>query len=125
MAGTPLRDERGAYARLDDVLDGETRNAIAKHELVEIVRNTNRQPTTDQGITLEEVKSSAIFPTIKAGREKLTKEILAAASERTKELGIELLDLRFKRINYVEEVRRKVYERMITERKRIADKYRS
>lgn len=120
-----VRDERGAHARLDDILDGETRNTIAKHVLVEIVRNTNRQPTADQDITLEEAKSSAIFPTIKFGRERLTREVFAAASERTRELGIDLLDLRFKRINYVEEVRRKVYERMITERKRIADKYRS
>jgi len=66
-----------------------------------------------------------VFAEISIGREKITREILSAASNRAKELGVELLDLRFKRINYVEEVRRKVYERMITERKRIADKFRS
>jgi membrane protease subunit HflC len=76
--------------------------------------------TLDTGEDFED-----IFPTIEIGREKITREILAAASERTKELGVELLDMRFKRINYVEEVQRKIYERMITERKRIADKYRS
>jgi modulator of FtsH protease HflC len=120
-----VRDERGAQGRLDDILDGETRNAVANHDLVEIVRTSNRTPvivmdTLDTGEDFED-----IFPTIEIGRDKITREILAAASERTKELGVELLDMRFKRINYVEEVQRKIYERMITERKRIADKYRS
>ena len=120
-----LRDERGAQTRLDDILDGETRNAIANHELHEIIRNTNRTPDVSglevgQGSDMENV-----FPTIKIGREKITREILAAASKRTTEMGVELLDLRFKRLNYYEDVRKKVYERMITERKRIADKFRS
>jgi membrane protease subunit HflC len=119
-----LRDERGAQGRLDDILDGETRNAIANHNLVEIVRNTNRTPAVADTFSTED-DVEAVFPDIRVGREKITREILAAASARTTELGIELLDLRFKRINYVEEVRRKVYERMITERKRIADKFRS
>ena len=119
-----VRDERGAQARLDDILDGETRNAIANHDLVEIVRSTNRVPDLHlDSLQLEEDEN--IFPTIKIGREKITREILANASKRIKDMGIELLDLRFKRINYVEEVQKKIYERMITERKRIADKYRS
>jgi membrane protease subunit HflC len=118
-----LRDERGAHSRLDDILDGETRTAVANHHLVELVRSTNREFQKD----VEEVEGeeTEIFQTIKFGREKITREILQAASERVKDLGIELLDLRLKRIDYVEEVRVKVYERMITERKRIADKYRS
>lgn len=119
-----VRDERGAQARLDDILDGETRNAVAKHDLVEIVRNTNRKPVVNIDI-MEDTDGSEVFPEIEIGRYKITREILAASSERTKELGVELLDMRFKRINYVEEVQRKIYERMITERKRIADKYRS
>lgn len=119
-----LRDERGAQGRLDDILDGETRNAIANHNLVEIVRNTNRTPAAADTLQAD-TDQEATFPVISVGREKITREILAAASARTKEMGIELLDVRFKRINYVEEVRRKVYERMITERKRIADKFRS
>jgi membrane protease subunit HflC len=119
-----VRDERGAQARLDDILDGETRNAIANHILVEIVRSSNRDPEVEiDSLQIEDDEN--IFPTIKTGREKITREILANASKRIKEMGIELLDLRFKRINYVEEVQRKIYERMITERKRIADKYRS
>lgn len=120
-----VRDERGAKARLDDILDGETRNAIANHELQEIIRNTNRTPVVTELDTLEERDLTVVFPKIRIGREKITREILSNASRRTKELGIELLDLRFKRINYYEDVRQKVYERMITERKRIADKFRS
>lgn len=117
-----VRDERGAQSRLDDILDGETRNAIAKHILVEIIRTTNREYQTSEGLLTDEAKSLA---RIKYGREKIARSIVDAASPRTLELGIELLDLRFKRINYVEEVQNKIFERMITERKRIADKFRS
>jgi membrane protease subunit HflC len=118
-----VRDERGAQTRLDDILDGETRNAIANNNLVEIVRSTNRELEVSE--VLEETKETEIGLKIKLGREKLTRLIIEAASPRLQVLGIELLDLRFKRINYVEEVQKKIYERMITERKRIADKFRS
>ena len=118
-----LRDERGAYSRLDDILDGKTRNAIANHDLVEIVRSTNREFQASGELEIGE--ESEIFITIKSGRDKITRSIIESAAPSLLELGIELLDLRFKRINYVEEVQRKIYERMITERKRIADKYRS
>jgi membrane protease subunit HflC len=120
-----VRDERGAQARLDDILDGETRNAVANHDLVEIVRSSNRTPVAVMDTLDSEEDFEDVFPKIEIGRDKITREILAASSERTKELGVELLDMRFKRINYVEEVQEKIYERMITERKRIADKYRS
>jgi membrane protease subunit HflC len=118
-----LRDERGAQSRLDDILDGETRNAIANHDLVEIVRTSNRIPQVDEEIT--GVDEAELLSEITDGREKITRQILEAAAERTKDLGLELLDLRLKRINYVQEVREKVYDRMIAERERIADKYRS
>jgi membrane protease subunit HflC len=118
-----LRDELGAQSRLDDILDGETRTAIAKHNLREVVRSTNRKPQYDETVIgIEEVDSLML---IIAGREVITREILTASSERVKDLGIELLDLRFKRINYIEEDRMKVYDRMITERNRIAEKFRS
>ena len=120
-----VRDERGAQARLDDILDGETRNAIANHFLREIIRNSNRKPVITELDSLQDEDMSDVFPPIKVGRERIMQEILEKASPRTKELGIELLDIRFKRINYYEDVRKKVYERMITERKRIADKFRS
>ena len=113
-----LRDERGAQSRLDDILDGETRNAIAKHILIELVRSTN--PSDNE--TNEDMGS---LKHIKFGREQLEREVLKAASPRVTNLGIEILDFKFKRINYVEEVRREVYARMISERKRIAEEYRS
>ena len=113
-----LRDERGAQSRLDDILDGETRNTIAKHNLIEVVRSTNRSLTGS-----EEAEKSSMK--IHFGRDKLAKEVLKAASGRTSDLGIEILDFRFKRINYVEQVRKEVYSRMISERRRIAEEFRS
>lgn len=118
-----LRDERGAQSRLDDILDGETRNAIAKHDLVELIRSTNRVSAYDEETGTG--GDSTEFVKIKYGREKITKAILENSAPLLRELGIELLDLRFKRINYVEEVQKKIFERMISERKRIAEKYRS
>jgi membrane protease subunit HflC len=118
-----LRDESGAQSRLDDILDGETRNSIAKHDLVEIVRSSNRE--FERSEDLLENEEADIFQDIEFGRSKITREILASATPQLASLGIELVDLRLKRINYVEEVRKKVYERMVSERRRIAEKYRS
>jgi membrane protease subunit HflC len=118
-----VRDERGAQTRLDDILDGETRNAVANNKLVEIIRSTNRDLEISE--ELEELQESEIDLDIQLGRQKLTRQIIDAAAPRLQVLGIELLDLRFKRINYVEEVQKKIYERMISERKRIAEKFRS
>ena len=118
-----VRDERGAKTRLDDILDGLTRNAIANHNLVEIIRSTNRK--LEISGEQEEIQDSEINLKIQLGREKITRMIIEAAAPRLVVLGIELLDIRFKRINYVEEVQKKIYERMISERKRIADKFRS
>jgi membrane protease subunit HflC len=116
-----LRDERGAQTRLDDILDGETRNAIAKYDVLEVVRSTNREAQR----TENEVEDESTLEPIAAGRGDIRHEILTNAQQRTGDLGIEILDIQFKRINYVEEVQRKVYERMIAERKRIADRFRS
>jgi membrane protease subunit HflC len=116
-----VRDERGAQTRLDDILDGETRNAIANNDLVEIIRSTNRTMQEEA----EDVSDDETPTKIQIGREKITRLIIQAASPRLRELGIDLLDLRLKRINYVDEVQQKIFDRMITERKRIAEKYRS
>lgn len=116
-----LRDERGAQSRLDDILDGETRNAVANHALVEIVRTSNREPEPDPSVPEEDQG----FEPIRFGRDRIREVILSAARTRTADLGIEILDVRLKRINYVEEVRAKVYDRMIAERQRIATQYRS
>ncbi len=115
-----LRDERGAQTRLDDILDGETRNAIANHNLVELIRSSNRTPAVTE---LEQ--DETILEDIGFGRDKIRRDVLTASQGRTADLGIEILDVQFKRINYVEDVRLKVYERMIAERRRIADRFRS
>jgi membrane protease subunit HflC len=120
-----LRDERSAQSRLDDILGSETRNAVAKHELIEIIRTTkDRKPLSDPLLTSAEDKldMGALVP-IQKGRKLVEREIFAAASEKVRVFGIELLDIRFKRINYNESVRPKIYERMISERRRIAERF--
>ena len=116
-----LNNEIGAQTRLDDILDGETRNAIANHDLVEVIRNSNRTPEAAEDLPEDE----SVLESIDFGRDKIRLEILSNSQSRTGDLGIEILDVQFKRINYVQEVQRKVYERMIAERNRIADRFRS
>ncbi len=118
-----VRDERGAQSRLDDIIDGETRNAIANYDLVEVVRSSNRpfEVTEEAGV----LSGRELAAVIETGRDKITEIILEASSLITPEFGIELKDVRIKRINYIEEVRQEVFDRMIAERQRIAAKYRS
>jgi len=110
-----LRNQRIAQSRLDDILDGGTRNVVANHRLIELV---------ESGLDKSKLREKGLEK-IKYGREKLANEVLTQAAPKVKDLGIEILDFRFKRINYVEEVRKKVYARMIAERKRIAEQYRA
>ncbi len=120
-----LRDERSAQSRLDDILGSETRNAIAKHELIEIIRTTKgRVPLEDALLVGDQDESNigALVP-IKKGRQLVEKEIFSAAAEKVGVFGIELLDIRFKRINYNESVRPKIYDRMISERRQIAQRF--
>ena len=117
-----LRDERGAETRISAILDGETRNSVARHDLVEVVRNSNRD-TAD--ILLDAEEETAILEEIQIGRAEIQREIREAAQTSLNDLGIELLDVRLKRINYVEEVQVDVFQRMIAERQRIASRYRS
>ena len=118
-----LFDESKALTRLGSVLEGATQNAIANHDLIELVRSSNREYLANN--VDNEQQSNKDKAIIKSGRDELTKEILELAKESTSDLGIEILDFQFKRINYVPEVRKKVYERMISERKRIAEEFRS
>ena len=118
-----LRDERSAQSRLEDILGSETRNAVAKHELIEIVRTSkDRSPEVDP--MLADVDISTLLPITK-GRQSIEADIFDAASGKLAEFGIELLDIRFKRINYNESVRQKIYARMISERDQIAERFRS
>jgi membrane protease subunit HflC len=117
-----LKNERGAQTRLDDILDGETRDYIASHNIEEAVRTSNRTPIISDSIS-ELISDSLI--NISVGRDKIQNSIQKSANEKAADLGIEILDFRFKRINYIEEVREQVYERMKSERYRIADRFRS
>ncbi len=118
-----VRDERGAQSRLDDIVDGETRNAVASFELLELVRSSNRPfQTTEE---LAGIGAAEAMAEVKTGREKIGQVILEKAAKITPEFGIELVDVRFRRINYVDSVQQKVFERMISERKRIAERSRS
>jgi len=120
-----LRDERSAQSRLDDILGSETRNAVAKHELIEIIRTTkDRVPLRDTALssTEQESKMGELVP-IEKGRKLVEEEIFTAAAEKVGVFGIELLDIRFKRINYNASVRPKIYDRMISERRQIAERF--
>jgi membrane protease subunit HflC len=117
-----VKNEQGAQSRLDDIIDGETRNVVASYDLIELVRTSNRKFEVD-----EELKQliKVDVPDIEHGRSELEQEILDNAAQITPDFGIQLVDVRFKRINYRQEVREKVYDRMISERKQIAERYRS
>ncbi|MEM7582654.1 MAG: protease modulator HflC [Acidobacteriota bacterium] len=115
--------ESRAQARLSGILNGETRDAVARHDLAELIRTTDREEVRDESLLGDEA-GSGLEP-IQIGREAIRQEILRNAQQRVKDFGIEILDVQFKRINYVEEVRTSVYERMIAERRRIADRFRS
>lgn len=118
-----VRDERGAQSRIDDIVDGETRNAIASFDLIELVRSTNREfEVTDETVILDVIEA---LEEIKLGRDRIARIILEKASAITVEFGVEIKDVQIKRVNYVDDVQRKVFERMIAERQRIASKFRS
>ena len=120
-----LRDERSAQSRLDDILGSEIRNAIAKHELIEVIRTTkDRIPAVDETIADSRSGINQLYP-IKRGRELVEEDIFRNAAPKVAEFGIQLMDLRFKRINYSPSVRQRIYERMISERQQIAERFRS
>ncbi|MEO6400459.1 MAG: protease modulator HflC [Vicinamibacteria bacterium] len=119
-----VQDERGAQSRLDDIVDGETRNAVASFDVIELVRTSNRAFEATEELTGVEEGADVVTKVI-TGRTKIAAVILEKAAAITPQFGVELEDVRFKRISYVESVQAKVYERMISERKRIAEKSRS
>ncbi|MFG0289954.1 MAG: protease modulator HflC [Rhodopirellula sp. JB044] len=120
-----LRDERSAQSRLDDILGSETRNAIAKHKLIEVIRTTkDRKPVRD-AVLVDAPGSVGILYPITKGRAKIEEEIFDMAAAKLTDFGIELLDVRFKRINYNESVQQRIYDRMISERQQIAERFRS
>lgn len=118
-----MRHELNAQSRLDDILDGITRDHVTRYEAADIVRNTNRILAVD--MKEEDITAEETFEKIDVGRNAITRQILEQARKIISDYGIELVDLRIKRINYIESVQRRVFERMISERKRAAEKLRS
>ena len=120
-----LRDTRSALSRLDDILGSETRNMVAKHDLIEIIRTTKgRQPQQQEDIG-EILGEKGTLEPIRIGRSAIEKEVHEAAKGKLEDFGIRLLDVRFKRINYTREVETRIFERMISERQQIAERFRS
>jgi modulator of FtsH protease HflC len=117
-----LRDERSALSRLDDILGSETRNAVANHDLIEVVRSTKDRVPDTAGLQEDEAIE---FESIKTGRREIEKKVFETAKAKLEDFGINLLDLRFKRINYNNEVAPQIFQRMISERQQIAERFRS
>ncbi|CAN5160182.1 protease modulator HflC [soil metagenome] len=123
-----LRDERSAQSRLEDIIGSETRNAVARHDLIEIVRSDKeRTPLKDEKLKAGPVGLGSIgtLPPIEFGRSKVESDIKTAAAAKMAEFGIELLDVRVKRVNYNPDVLDRIYQRMISERSQIAQLFRS
>jgi len=121
-----LHDERSAQSRLEDILGSETRNSIAKHDLIEIVRtDKNRQPLKDDSLKAGGTGVIGVLPPIQFGRQKIEEEIKTAAAQKLAEFGITVLDFRIKRVNYNPDVLDRIYQRMISERLQIAQRFRS
>jgi membrane protease subunit HflC len=124
---TRLRDERSTLSRMEDIIGSENRNTVAKNDLIEIVRtDKNRKPVVDVSLRPEGADTNAvILPTIAIGRTAIEKEVLTQSAAKLKEFGIDLIDVRFMRLNYSPSVTDQINNRMISERKQIADRYRS
>jgi membrane protease subunit HflC len=118
-----LRDEQSAQSRLDDIIDGELRNVIANHDLIDIVRSTSRQFEHADEVEDTSAEAAVFAPTL--GREQIAALVLSKSASIMPDYGIELADIKIKRVSYVDSVQQKVFERMISERKRIAERYRS
>ena len=120
-----LRDERGALSRLDDILGSETRTAIAHNDLIEVIRTTKERTPTTSGEVSEILGQIIHLDPVKIGRPTIEQEILAAAKPKLAAFGVDLCDIRFKRINYNPSVEARIFDRMISERRQIAERFRS
>ncbi|MFA6600560.1 MAG: protease modulator HflC [Candidatus Omnitrophota bacterium] len=118
-----LHSEKIAQSRIDDIMDGITRNLITRYNIVDVVRSTNTIMSVAS--SADEITSQADVEKIEVGRDEITRQILDNARQILREYGIEMIDLRIKRINYIQSVQEKVFERMISERKRAAEQMRS
>jgi len=122
-----VRDERGAQSRLNDILGSETRNVIARHDFIEAIRTTkDRKVIRDAaaGVSIADARIGTL-PPITRGRAELEREVFTNAAPKVKGFGIELMDMRFKRINYTQAVSQTIYQRMVSERTQIAERFKS
>lgn len=115
-----VQDEAGAQARLQDILAGEIRNAVTRYDLIDLVRSTNRKP---EDVDVSSPEESVILQPLATGRVAIEREVLQRAASRASDLGIEIFDIRFKRLSYIPEVQKAVFARMIAERKRMAQQF--
>lgn len=124
-----VTNETGAQSRLDDIIDSVVRDKISSTKLTDIVRSSDWEVAEEDIEQMEVVTTGTgdkeLTETVEIGREILTRNILDEAAQRTPQYGIELVDVRIKRLNYIEDVRKQVYDRMTSERQRIAERYRS
>jgi len=120
-----VRDERSAQSRLDDIVDGDTRNVIANNDLIEVVRSTDRPFTETEENASIDMSAAEVVGKIAMGRNKITRAILEMSRPIVAEFGIELVDVQIRRVNFVTEVQQKVFDRMVSERRRIAERSRS
>lgn len=120
-----LRDERSAQSRLDDIIGSEIRTAVASHDLIEVIRSDKTRTLKVNPEAMGALAPSAVLPSVKRGRLEIQKDILAASAPKLKPLGIELLDVRLKRLNYNADVLTRIYQRMQSERMQIAERFRS
>ncbi len=120
-----VKDEFSALKRLDDIIDPAMRNLITSYPLVETVRNTDRAMDTFDVANDDENKNRRVRYQVDLGRDEITRRIVAQSRTKLEEFGIELVDMKIKRVNYIDSVRRSVYDRMIAERNQIAEKFRA
>jgi membrane protease subunit HflC len=120
-----VKDEFSALKRLDDIIDPAMRNLITSYPLVETVRNTDRPMDTFDVADSDENKNRQVRYTVNLGRDEISRRIVAQSRKKLDEFGIELVDMKIKRVNYIDSVRRSVYDRMIAERNQIAEKFRA
>jgi len=120
-----VKDEFSALKRLDDIIDPAMRNLITSYPLVETVRNTDRAMDTFDVVGTDDTKKRRVRYKVDLGRDEITRLIVLQSKPKLAEFGIELVDMKIKRVNYIDSVRRSVYDRMIAERNQIAEKFRA
>lgn len=120
-----VRNTGTALRRLDGIIDPAVRNLITENDLIEVVRKSNRKLEISESGLEETLKDPSARYTVEIGRQEMTRRMLKQAQPKLTTFGIELVDVKIKRINYIEQIRQSVYQRMIAERNQMAEKFRS